>query len=49
MPEVGSPRSEQRLSGAEISLRAQALWLAQPADPEFDGMTWEEMKDIARS
>jgi len=49
MPEVATPAGAQPLSGAEILLRAQALWSAQPADPEFDGVTWEEMKDIARS
>jgi len=37
MPEVATHASGQRPSGAEILLRAQALWSAQPADPEFDG------------
>ena len=49
MPEVATTADEHRLSGAEILLRSQALWSAQPADPDFDGLTWEELKDIARS
>ena len=42
-------RESDPLSGAELLARSRAFWELQPVDPEFDNLTWEEMKKIARS
>lgn len=47
-PEDGFPLPRRRLSGHELAERARRFREAQKPDPEFDRMSWEELKKIAR-
>ncbi len=47
-PESEFPLPRRRLSGHELAERARAFRDKQPADPEFDALSWEELKKIAR-
>lgn len=47
-PEDGFHLPRRRLSGHELAERARRFREAQKPDPEFDGMSWEELKKIAR-
>ncbi|WP_420469836.1 type II toxin-antitoxin system prevent-host-death family antitoxin [Brevundimonas sp. FT23042] len=39
---------KRRLSGHELAERARKFRESQKPDPEFDGLSWEELKKIAR-
>jgi prevent-host-death family protein len=47
-PENEFPMPRRRLSGQELAERARKFRDSQKPDPEFDGMSWEELKKIAR-
>jgi len=47
-PEDRFPLPRRRLSGHELAERARQFREAQKPDPEFDRLSWEELKKIAR-
>lgn len=47
-PENQFPLPRRRLSGHELAERARKFRDSQKPDPEFDGLSWEELKKIAR-
>lgn len=46
--EIEFPVPRRRLSGHELAERARKFRESQQPDPAFDGMSWEELKKIAR-
>jgi len=46
--EGGPMERRRKLSGAELAERFQALRQRQIADPEFDAMSWDDLKKRAR-
>ncbi|MGQ3069321.1 MAG: type II toxin-antitoxin system Phd/YefM family antitoxin [Brevundimonas sp.] len=48
MPDDGCHPPRRRLSGPDLAERARRFREAQKPDPEFDRMSWEELKKIAR-
>lgn len=47
-PEGAFDLPRRRLSGHELAERARRFREAQKPDPEFDRMSWEELKQLAR-
>jgi prevent-host-death family protein len=47
-PEEEFPTPRRRLSGGELAERARKFRGSQQPDPEFDRLSWEELKKIAR-
>jgi prevent-host-death family protein len=47
-PETGFPASRRRLSGRELAESVLKFRDSQKPDPAFDGMSWEDLKKIAR-
>lgn len=47
-PEGAFDLPRRRLSGHELAERARQFREAQTPDPEFDRISWEELKKIAR-
>ena len=47
-PEDSFPLPRRRLSGHELAERARRFRESQKPDLEFDRMSWEELKKIAR-
>ncbi|HYD44641.1 MAG TPA: type II toxin-antitoxin system Phd/YefM family antitoxin [Phenylobacterium sp.] len=45
---VTPPTRPRKLSAAELSKRLKAFRDRQAPDPEFDRLTWEDLKKIAR-
>ena len=48
-PDNDAAIPRRRLSGAELAERARAFRDKQAPDPEWDAMTWEQLKAIARN
>lgn len=47
-PDPGTVGARRRLSGAELSDRLRRFREEQNPDPEFDRLSWEELKKLAR-
>jgi prevent-host-death family protein len=47
-PDIAAAAPRRRVSGYELAERARAFRDSQRPDPEFDKMSWEDLKKIAR-
>ena len=47
-PEHQFPQPRRRLTGHELAESARRFRESQKPDPEFDQLSWEELKKIAR-